>query len=287
MSPISAYWRLARMDRPIGIWLLLWPTLWALWLAADGAPPLSVLVVFVIGTVLMRAAGCAINDVADRNFDPQVARTRRRPIAAGELGVGQAISFAALLALVALGLVIALGRPLVVALSVPAVVVSVVYPFTKRFLSMPQAVLGIAFSWGIPMAYAAVGDTLPWGEMLMLMGANLCWVVAYDTWYAMVDREDDLKAGVRSSAILFGRHDRLAIGVLQGVALSLLIALGLRHGLGLAWEAGLAVAAWLAAWQQWITRGRDGEACFAAFLNNHYFGGAIFVGLAIDRLLSH
>jgi len=276
------YARLMRLDRPVGIYLLLWPTLWALWFAADGPPPWPVLLVFVAGTVLMRSAGCAINDFADRGFDPHVARTRERPLAAGRVRPQEAVTLAAGLALLALVLLLMLRSPLTVLWSVPALLLATVYPFMKRYIALPQAVLGLAFSWGIPMAYAAVRGQVDWAQVLPLMTANVAWVIAYDTYYAMVDREDDLKIGVKSAAILFGRHDRLAIALLQGAALLLLIQLGLNDGRGQPYFAGIAVAAWLAAWQQWITRGREPARCFQAFLNNHWFGLAIFIGLALD-----
>jgi 4-hydroxybenzoate polyprenyltransferase len=273
-----------RFHRPIGIWLLLWPTLWALWFAADGPPPLHVFVVFVIGTVLMRAAGCVINDLADRDFDPHVARTRDRPIAAGLVSPREAIALFVVLGLVALALTASLRNVSVLALSVPAVLLASIYPFTKRWISMPQAVLGLAFSWGIPMAFAAVDDEVPWNSVSMLMAANVCWVVAYDTFYAMADREDDRKIGVKSSAILFGRFDRAITGALQIATLALLAWVG--RDLGIAWDAGLAVAAALALHQQWMVREREPQACFRAFLANHYFGAAVFVGLAFDRFLA-
>lgn len=284
MSQLPHYWRLMRFHRPIGIWLLLWPTLWALWFAADGPPPLHVFVVFVIGTVLMRAAGCVINDLADRDFDPHVARTRDRPIAAGLVSPREAIALFVVLGLVALALTASLRNVSVLALSVPAVLLASIYPFTKRWISMPQAVLGLAFSWGIPMAFAAVDDEVPWNSVSMLMAANVCWVVAYDTFYAMADREDDRKIGVKSSAILFGRFDRAITGALQIATLALLAWVG--RDLGIAWDAGLAVAAALALHQQWMVREREPQACFRAFLANHYFGAAVFVGLAFDRFLA-
>ncbi len=278
------YLRLMRLDRPIGIYLLLWPTLWALWFAADGPPALHVLLVFVTGTVLMRSAGCAINDFADREFDPHVARTRERPLATGRIAPEEAVRLFVAVSLIAFGLLTSLKNPLALALAVPAALLAACYPFMKRWLAMPQAVLGLAFSWGIPMAYAAVQHRVPLLEAGLLMGANLCWVIAYDTYYAMVDREDDLKIGVRSSAILFGAHDRLAIGLLQGSALALLAVLGMLRAFGAAWYAGLGVALLLALYQLWITRQREPAACLRAFLNNHYFGAAIFVGLLLDRL---
>jgi 4-hydroxybenzoate polyprenyltransferase len=273
-----------RFHRPIGIWLLLWPTLWALWFAADGPPPLHVFVVFVIGTVLMRAAGCVINDLADRDFDPHVARTRDRPIAAGLVSPREAIALFVVLGLVALALTASLRNVSVLALSVPAVLLASIYPFTKRWISMPQAVLGLAFSWGIPMAFAAVYDVVHWNPGSMLWGATVCWVVAYHTFYALAVRVDDRKIGVKSSAILFGRFDRAITGALQIATLALLAWVG--RDLGIAWDAGLAVAAALALHQQWMVREREPQACFRAFLANHYFGAAVFVGLAFDRFLA-
>lgn len=279
---LTDYARLMRLDRPIGIYLLLWPTLWALWFAAGGAPPWPVLVVFALGTVLMRSAGCAINDYADRDFDPHVARTRERPLAAGRVSPREALALFAGVCLLALALLLSLQNWAVVLWSVPAVILAGAYPFMKRWISIPQAVLGLAFSWGIPMAFAAVRPEVDWALALPLMAANIAWVIAYDTWYAMVDREDDLRIGVKSSAILFGRHDRLVIALLQGGALLLLIQLGLNSGRGEFYNAGIAVAAMLSVYQQWITRGREPARCFQAFLNNHWFGAVIFIGLASD-----
>lgn len=279
------YARLMRLDRPIGIYLLLWPTLWALWFAAGGLPPWPVLLVFVVGTVLMRSAGCAINDYADRDFDPHVARTRERPLAAGRVQPREAVALFAGVSLVALALLLSLRNTQVVWWSVPAVLLAAAYPFMKRWISIPQAVLGLAFSWGIPMAYAAVRPQVDWAQVLPLMTANIAWVIAYDTYYAMVDRADDLKIGVKSSAILFGRHDRLVIALLQGGALLLLIQLGLNSGRGEVYYTGIAVASALAVYQQWITREREPARCLQAFLNNHWFGAAIFIGLALDYVL--
>lgn len=284
-TTLGHYWRLMRFHRPIGIWLLLWPTLWALWLAAGGPPSPHVFLVFALGTVLMRAAGCVINDYADRGFDPQVARTRDRPLAAGLVTPREALVLFAGVSLLALVLVMSLGNALVILLSVPAVVLAALYPFTKRWISMPQAVLGLAFSWGIPMAYAAVGGSVPWNEVLPLMAANLCWVVAYDTFYAMADRAEDLRIGVKSSAILFGERDRAITATLQLATLLLLGWIGREQGLGLFFGGGLVVAALLALRQQWMIRGREPQACMNAFRSNHHFGAAVFVGLALDTLL--
>ena len=281
-AKFDIYWRLMRFHRPIGIYLLLWPTLWGLWFAAGGLPPLKVLVVFVLGTVLMRAAGCVINDFADRDFDPQVARTRDRPLAAGEIGSGEALRLFVVVALIAFGLTTSLHNVRVLALALPAVAIAAAYPFMKRFISIPQAVLGLAFSWGIPMAYAAVRERLPIGEIAALMVANIAWVIAYDTYYAMADRADDLKAGVKSSAILFGRADRVIVLALQWIALLLMAGVGVAHALGWAYYAGLALAA-LTTLHQWrITAAREPAACMRAFLHNHYYGLAIFVGTALS-----
>jgi 4-hydroxybenzoate polyprenyltransferase len=271
------YLLLMRLHKPIGIWLLLWPTLWGLWLAAGGVPPVKVLVIFVLGTVLMRSAGCVINDFADRAFDPHVERTRDRPIAAGRVAPDEALRLFVVLCLIAFALVTQLNLKTVL-LSLPAAALAASYPYAKRFHSMPQAHLGLAFSWGIPMAFAALGQPIPWGLCLGLMLANVLWAIAYDTFYAMVDREDDLRVGVNSSAILFGRYDRAITATLQ-VAVLVLLALAGRN-LGAPYFAGLGVAAALAAYQQWLIRDRDRGRCFRAFLNNTWFGAAVFVGLA-------
>lgn len=278
---LAAYAQLMRLDKPVGTWLLLWPTLWALWFAAGGLPPLHLLAIFVLGTVLMRSAGCVINDFADRKVDGHVERTRGRPLASGRATPREALVLFVLLALLAL----AVAAPLNAAalwLSVPAVVIAASYPFAKRFHSLPQAHLGIAFSWGIPMAFAAVGGQVDWPMALLLMAANLCWTIAYDTLYAMVDREDDLKIGVRSSAILFGRADLLIIGLLQSAALGLLAFAGWRLRLDAPYWLGLLVAASFVANQLWRVRHRDRAACFAAFLGNNRVGAVVFLGLVLS-----
>ncbi|WP_248679729.1 4-hydroxybenzoate octaprenyltransferase [Sinimarinibacterium sp. CAU 1509] len=285
-AKLADYFRLMRLDRPVGIYLLLWPTLWALWFAADGMPSLHVLLVFVAGTVLMRSAGCAINDFADRGFDPHVERTRHRPVASGRVTPEEAVRLFVAVSLIAFGLLTSLKNTLAIALAVPAALLAAGYPFAKRHISMPQAVLGIAFSWGIPMAYAAVQHTVDWRQAGLLMAANACWVIAYDTYYAMVDRPDDLKIGVKSSAILFGRYDRLAIIGLQALALLLLALVGIEAGCGLAYDAGLLVAAALALWHFRMTRDLSAAACFRAFVQNHWFGVAILAGLVLDRFLA-
>jgi 4-hydroxybenzoate polyprenyltransferase len=268
---------LMRLHKPIGIWLLLWPTLWGLWLAAGGVPPTKVLVIFVLGTILMRSAGCVINDFADRAFDPHVARTKDRPIAAGRVAPDEALRLFVVLCLIAFALVTQLDLTTVL-LSLPAAALAASYPYAKRFHSMPQAHLGLAFSWGIPMAFAALGRPIPWALCAELMLANVLWAIAYDTFYAMVDREDDLRVGVKSSAILFGRYDRAITAALQVAVLALLGLAG--RDLGAPYFAGLGVAGALAAYQQWLIRDRDRGRCFRAFLNNTWFGAAVFVGLA-------
>jgi 4-hydroxybenzoate polyprenyltransferase len=273
------YVMLMRLNKPIGIWLLLWPTLWGLWFAAGGMPPPKVLVVFVLGTVLMRSAGCVVNDVADREFDPHVARTKDRPIAAGRVSPAAAMRLFVVLCLVAFGLVTQLNLATML-LSVPALLIAASYPFAKRFHSLPQAHLGLAFAWGIPMAFAAVGAAVPWVLCAELMLATVLWAIAYDTFYAMVDRDDDLRIGVKSSAILFGRNDRLITAVLQAAVLVVLAIAG--HDRGPWFHGGLVAAGALAAYQQWLIRERDPALCLRAFLNNHYFGAAVFAGLALD-----
>ncbi len=277
---LEIYARLIRLDRPIGIWLLLWPTLWALWIAAEGIPPLHILVIFVLGTALMRSAGCAINDFADRNFDGQVERTRERPLATGQIAPWEALAVFAGLCVVALLLVIQLNQ-LTILLALPAAVLAGSYPFAKRFTHLPQAHLGLAFAWGTPMAFAAVQNTVPTIAWWLLL-ATVLWAVAYDTFYAMVDREDDLRIGVKSTAILFGRFDRLITFGLQLGVVAVLVFVGWEMGRGLAYGLSLFVASGLVLWQQWLIRERERDACFRAFLNNHYFGAVIFLGLLLD-----
>lgn len=277
------YAALMRLDRPVGIWLLLWPTLWALWFAARGLPPLPLLLIFCAGTVLMRSAGCVINDYADRGFDPHVERTRNRPVAAGRVSPREALLLFVVLALLAL-LVAAPLNAAALWLSVPAALLAASYPFAKRYHSLPQAHLGIAFSWGIPMAFAAVNGAVDWTLSGLLMAANLCWVIAYDTLYAMVDREDDLKIGVKSSAILFGRADRLIVGLLHAASLLLLFLAGRRAGFNAWFDAGLLAAALVAAQQQWQVRERARAACFTAFLRNNRYGALVFLGLLLATL---
>ena len=276
------YARLMRLHRPIGILLLLWPTLWALWIAGQGRPDLRVLAVFVLGVVLMRSAGCVINDYADRDFDPHVERTRARPIAAGRVNPREALVLFATLCLIAFALVLTLNR-LTILLSFAGAFLAATYPFVKRFTHLPQFYLGAAFGWGIPMAFAAqTGGIPPVGWTLF--AANVCWAVAYDTAYAMVDRDDDHKVGVKSTAILFGRHDRAMVFLFHVVTLSLLAYSGALAGLGLRYYAGLAAAFGFVLYQQHLMRDRTRDGCFRAFLNNNWFGAAVFAGLLLHYL---
>ncbi|KHS99346.1 4-hydroxybenzoate polyprenyltransferase [Pectobacterium brasiliense] len=272
-----AYCRLMRIDKPIGSLLLLWPTLWALWLAGGGAPAPWTLFVFVAGVFLMRAAGCVINDYADRHFDGHVKRTASRPLPSGEVSERAAKVLFVVLVLLAFGLVLTLNK-MTIWLSVAGLVLAWVYPFMKRVSHLPQFVLGAAFGWSIPMAYAAVSESLP-ASCWMMFVAYICWTVAYDTQYAMVDRDDDLKIGVKSTAILFGRFDNIIIGLLQFSMLALLLALGITTGLGMPYTISLLVAAGMFVYQQILTAGRERDACFKAFHNNKYVGMAIFIGL--------
>ncbi|MBQ1784114.1 MAG: 4-hydroxybenzoate octaprenyltransferase [Gammaproteobacteria bacterium] len=278
MNRLRPWLSLMRLDRPIGTLLLLWPTLWALWLAAGGLPQWDNLLVFSLGVLVMRSAGCVINDIADRNFDGHVQRTAGRPLATGALKVKQALLLFALLLLLALLLVLT-RNGLTIALSLVAVALAACYPFMKRITHLPQLVLGAAFSWAIPMAFAAETAAVPllaW----WLFAANLLWTVAYDTLYAMVDRDDDERIGVRSTARLFGRFDRLAVALLQGATLICLSAVGVVAGLGWPFWLALVVAGGLFAHQQWMVRGGQREACFRAFLANNRIGLVLFVGIA-------
>ena len=277
------YWQLIRGDRPVGTLLLLWPTAWALWLAAGGIPPLKLLLIFGAGVWLTRSAGCVINDYADRWLDPQVARTRARPLATGAVSAREALWVFTAMMLVAFGLVL-LTNPLTVALSVAAVALAATYPFLKRYTYLPQVWLGLAFGWGIPMAFAAVQGTVPVLAWLLFL-ANLLWTTGYDTWYAMVDRDDDLRAGSKSTAILFGDADLVALGVLYAGFFLAMWLLGERAQLGINYWAGLAVAAGFTAWLFAIGRSRQPEACFRAFLANQWVGLAVFAGIALELAL--
>lgn len=279
------YWKLLRGDRPIGVLLLLWPTWWALWLAAGGTPPWDVLVVFTAGVWLTRSAGCVINDYADRWLDPQVARTRGRPLATGEVSGREALALFALLMLVAFALVLTLNR-LTIYLSVGGLLLAATYPYLKRHTYLPQLYLGLAFGWGIPMAFAAVQGTIP-ALAWVLYVANLLWATAYDTWYAMVDRDDDIRAGSRSTAILFGDMDLVAQGVLYALALVSLWMVGRHAGLGIYYWSALALCVVLVAVQFASARRRDPAGCFRAFAQNHWVGAAVFAGIAVDLALTN
>jgi 4-hydroxybenzoate polyprenyltransferase len=277
---LDLYEKLMRLDKPIGILLLLWPTLWALWIAGYGQPHWLLVWIFVLGTVLMRSAGCVINDYADADFDPHVERTRDRPLAAGHVSRREALMLAAFLALCAFSLVLSLPR-LVVMLSVAAAFLAGSYPYTKRFFAIPQAYLGLAFGFGIPMAFAALHQALPplcWA----LLAANVFWAIAYDTEYAMVDREDDLRIGIRTSAITFGKFDVLAVMVCYGISLAILAMIGVRLHYGMGYFSGLAVAAGVAGYHYMLIRHRDRKNCFRAFLHNTWFGAAVFGGLLAE-----
>ena len=277
-----AYAQLARLDKPIGTLLLLWPTLWALWLAAGGLPNLGTLLVFVIGVFSMRSAGCVINDYADRHFDGHVKRTAGRPLPMGKVSPREALLLFAVLTLLSFALVLT-QNALTIGLSFAGLLLAVCYPFMKRFISIPQLVLGLAFSWSIPMAYAAQANALPPVAWLLFL-ANLLWTIAYDTQYAMVDRDDDLKLGLKSSAILFGRHDKRIIGVLQLATLLILLLVGQLMALGSGYYWGLLGAAALFVYQQRLIRERQREACFQAFLNNNYVGALVLLGVIAHYL---
>jgi 4-hydroxybenzoate polyprenyltransferase len=273
------YARLMRLDRPIGIWLLLWPTLWALWIGGRGRPDPHIFTIFVVGTVLMRSAGCAINDYADRSFDPHVERTKSRPLAAGRISTLEALVLFAGLSMTALMLALQLNKSTLL-LAVVGGFLAVSYPFVKRFLSVPQMYLGLTFGWGIPMAFEAQLEQVPRVAWLLLL-ANVLWVTVYDTMYAMVDRDDDIKIGVRSTAIVFGDSDRHIIAVLQVMTLLTLWLVGRTLHMTYWYYLGLLSGAAFFAYQLWLIRARDREACFRAFLNNNYFGMAVFLGVLL------
>jgi 4-hydroxybenzoate polyprenyltransferase len=281
-SRLREYARLMRIDRPIGIWLLLWPVLWALWISASGHPDERVFLIFMLGTFVMRSAGCVMNDFADREFDPHVRRTADRPLAKQSVSPAEALALFGVLGIIALALLITLNRPTQV-LALIGGLLAVTYPFLKRFFALPQAYLGLAFSWSVPMAFAAQTGELPMLAWVLFV-AGVMWTTAYDTIYAMVDREDDLVIGIRSSAILFGRADRGIIGALQAGTIAGLALVGHLAQLGRWYWAGLAIAAALAVYQQYLIRDRDPAACFRAFLNNNLFGLAVFGGILLDYL---
>ncbi len=283
LKRLRDYVSLMRLDKPIGIFLLLWPALWALLVASNGQPDPKVLLIFVLGVILMRSAGCIVNDYADRDIDRHVSRTQNRPLTTGRVTIREAMILFGLLALAALLLVLQLNR-LTILLSVVGAFLAVTYPFMKRFTYLPQVYLGAAFGWAVPMAFAAVLDNVPPIAWLMFV-ATVLWATAYDTMYAMVDRMDDIALGVKSTAILFGEMDRQAIGLIQGLLLVCLIMIGYQAELGWIYYLGVCAAAALTAYQQYLIRFRDREACFRAFLNNNWLGAAIFVGILLDYML--
>ena len=280
---LKQYWLLSRFDRPIGILILLWPALWALWVASDGRPDLGVLTVICLGVVLMRAAGCVINDYADREFDPHVARTKQRPIAAGKVKPKEALWIFVVLCLCAFGLVLTLNI-FTILLSFIAAFLAASYPFMKRYTQLPQAYLGIAFGWAIPMSFSAQTNYIPLVAWVMYLAVVL-WALVYDTMYAMVDKEDDLKIGVKSTAILFGSYDRYIMAFLQLIIIGLLIIVGQMKHLSWPYYGGILVATGLFVYQQKLIYYRDKTQCFKAFLNNNWFGMVVFIGLLVDYLL--
>ncbi len=283
--PVLWPWlQLMRLDRPVGTLLLLWPTLWALWIAGEGSPSPTIVAIFVLGVIVMRAAGCVINDYADRHFDGRVSRTRDRPLATGALKTRDALILFGSLMLIALALLLFLNW-LTFQLAFAGAALAIVYPFTKRVTFVPQLFLGAAFAWAVPMAFAAQTGTLP-AVLWLVYIATLVWTIAYDTQYAMVDRRDDLLVGIKSTAILFGDADRLMIGILQGLTLWPLWLLGNRLDLGWPWYLSLVTAAGLFIYQQWLIRERDEQACFQAFLNNQWVGASIFAGLVLSFLIA-
>ncbi|WP_423823793.1 4-hydroxybenzoate octaprenyltransferase [Salinisphaera sp. SPP-AMP-43] len=283
-SRLDRYLRLTRLNKPIGIFLVVWPMLWALWLAAGGLPNLWVLFVFVVGAVLMRSAGCVMNDYADRHIDGHVKRTHARPLATGEVSEREALSLFAGLCIAAFLLVLTLNG-LTIAMAFVGVFLAVLYPFTKRATHWPQMFLGAAFGWAVPMAFAAESGQVPAGGWLLFV-ATLIWALVYDTFYAMVDRDDDLKIGVKSTAVLWGKQDRLIIGCFQAVFYILLAIVGLMFGLGGLYYLGLIAAVGMSIYHQWITRARDRESCFKVFMQHNFLGGIIFIGLVADLALS-
>ena len=285
LARLDAYERLVRLDKPIGILLLLWPTLWALWLAVRGLPQPWVLWLFVLGTIVTRSAGCAVNDLADRKFDSEVKRTRERPLAAGVIRPWEAVAIAVVLGLAAFAIVVQFNR-LTIILSFVAVAIAVVYPFLKRFFWMPQAWLGVAFGFGIPMAFAAETATLPplaWA----LLAANIAWTVAYDTEYAMVDRDDDVRIGMRTSAILFGRYDVAIVMACYTLFVAIMASIGFWQGYGPFYFAGITAAAAIAWYHYRLIRTRTREGCFKAFLHNNWLGAAVFAGIVLDTTRWH
>ena len=280
---LDTYERLMRLDKPIGILLLLWPTLWALWIVSRGVPDWITLLIFITGTALMRSAGCVMNDIADRKYDGLVERTKNRPLAAGEVSVKEAYALVVFLGLLAFALVLQLNKTTIL-LSFAAFFLAATYPFTKRFLAIPQAYLGVAFGFGIPMAFAAVNDFIP-SLAWILLAVNVFWAIAYDTEYAMVDRDDDIKIGIKSSALFFGKYDVLAVMMSYIAMLSLMIYVGQLKAYGTFYYLGLAAALMLIVWQYQLIKKRVKAECFNAFLANNWIGFALFIGLAIQYLL--
>ncbi len=279
---INLYIQLTRLNRPIGFMLLLWPTLWSVWIAAQGSPDPLIVFVFSAGVILMRSAGCAINDYADRDIDKYVKRTSERPITSGRISGREALMVFAVISLLSFALVLLLN-PLTIMLSFIGVFLAASYPFMKRYTHLPQAYLGIAFGWATPMAFAAqTGELDP--RLWLIVATTVVWAISYDTMYAMVDRDDDLKIGVKSTAILFGDYDKLAIGIMQLLMLALLLLTAQAFGLGLYYYLGIAVSALLSVYHQWLIRNRDRDLCFKAFLHNNWIGAAIFAGVVLDYL---
>ena len=284
LNKLALYAELIRLNRPIGIYLLLWPTLWALWFAADGIPDIKILIIFSLGVVFMRSAGCAINDYADRDFDRHVSRTKNRPITSGKISPHEALAVFGVLALASLLLVLQLNINTIL-LSIVAVLLAASYPFMKRYHSFPQVHLGAAFAWAIPMAYTAITNQTPPLEAWLLFIAALLWTTAYDTQYGMVDREDDIKIGIKSTAILFGRYDNLINGSLQLLTLLILAIVGWLNSRGLWFYLSLIFALGFIFYQQYLTRNREPDKCLQAFLNNNWIGMIIFIGIAADYFL--
>lgn len=280
---IKPYIHLLRLHKPIGIFLLLWPTLWSLWLAGNGKPDLLITCIFITGVIVMRSAGCIINDIADREFDKNVERTRERPLASGKISIRSACVLFGMLLLIAFLLVLFLNR-LTLYLAFVGAALAIIYPFMKRFTHLPQFGLGLAFSWGVPMAFSALTNIVP-AKAWVLFSAAVIWPVIYDTLYAMVDRSDDIKIGVKSTAILFDAHDRLIIGILQFIFIALLIECGFLFALKAPYFISLFIAAVFFIYQQWLIKNQVREKCFRAFLNNHWVGMIIFIGIAMSYLV--
>lgn len=284
ISHLDRYARLTRLHKPVGIWLLLWPTLWALWIAGSGKPQPAIFLALVLGTIVARSAGCVINDYADREFDAHVSRTADRPLATGEVAPSEAIVLFVGLMLIALGIALSLNS-LTILFACFGAVITIAYPFTKRFIAAPQFILGIAFAWGVPMAFAAQTESVSETGWLLFIAA-MVWGVVYDTQYAMVDRPDDRKIGIKSTAIMLGEMDKAFIGAMQCLLVITFLLVGSRENLGLWYYSGVGLASLLACYQQYLIRNRDPEQCFRAFLNNTWFGGWLFVGILLDYIFA-